>query len=147
MTNSVYWLIASGLLILFEVFGIPGIGFLFAGIAAFITAGAIELGLMAEDQLILQLALFCGVTALSAALLWRKLKVWRMNPNAPHYSNIIGTEAEVTETLTGTTLGHVRWSGTLMRARLADPAHAPLTPGAPVRITATEGNVLIVTTK
>lgn len=147
MSNSIYWLIASGAFFLLEAFGIPGVGFLFAGLGAIVAAAMISLELITEDAAIMQFAIFSLVTAVSALLLWRKLKTWRLNPNAPHYSNIVGTEAETVEMLSGDKLGTVRWSGTLMRARLADPNHAPIAGGITVRITATDGNILIVTTK
>lgn len=147
MTNAIYWLIASGAFFLLEAFGVPGVGFLFAALGAIAAAGAVSLGLIADEAIILQLAICFVVTALSAALLWRKLKAWRMNPNAPHYSNIVGTEGETVEMLSGDKLGTVRWSGTLMRARLADPSQPAIPAGATVRITAIDGNVLIVTTK
>lgn len=144
MAYSSYWLVATGVFLLLEAFGLPGIGFLFAGLAALVTAAAIELGFIGSEALILQLALFSIVTAISAMLLWRKLKSWRMNPNAPHYSNIVGTEAVTVEGLSGSKLGTVRWSGTLMSARLADPHHAPISPGTTVRITTLDGSVLVV---
>jgi membrane protein implicated in regulation of membrane protease activity len=148
MSNATYWLIASAILLGLEAFGIPGIGFLFAGIAAFTTALLIELGLLSADALVLQWALFFIVTGLSAALLWRKLKSWRMNPNTPEYSNIVGTEATVAALgLSGKNEGHVNWSGTQMRARLADETAPALTAGATVTITRVEGNVLFVTAK
>lgn len=147
MTNSMYWLAASGAFFLVEAFGIPGIGFLFAGLAAVLVAALIELQLVAAHDVVLQFAVFAIFTAASAVLMWRKLKSWRLNPNAPTYSNIIGTEATVIgDGIAGAQLGEVRWSGTHMRARLADPAHS-VPAGAIVKVTALDGNVLVVTAK
>jgi len=68
-----------------------------------------------------------------------------MNPNAPRYSNIVGTEAQVTHAIVADGEGEVRWSGTLMRARAADAqSHAV---GAVVVVRALEGNVLQVATR
>lgn len=145
MEISIYWLIAAALLFALEAFGIPGIGFLFAGIGALAVGGSISLGLLAPEQLVLQFALFFFLTALVAVLLWRKLKTWRMNPAAGEYSNMIGTEATVASGgLEGNKTGEVHWSGTIMRARLADPALG-LAEGTCVSITGVEGNILIVT--
>ncbi len=146
MSHTTYWFIASGIFLLLEAFGIPGIGFLFAGIAALAVAALISLGLIADEATLMQLALFAILTSVSAALLWKKLKNWRINPKTPQYSNIIGTEATVVGSISGSTEGQVRWSGTLMRARLADTA-ATLTDGAPVIVTAAEGNLLTVKQK
>ncbi len=147
MSNSLYWLIASAVLFALEAFGIPGIGFLFAGLGAIVTAGLIEAGILAPDDLVSQWALFFVVTTASAIVLWRKMKTWRMNPNAPEYSNMVGTEATVTSAISGTGEGQVRWSGTLMRAKLADHSAASLAEGAAVTVTRVEGNTLFVTLK
>ena len=147
MSNSLYWLIASAVFFALEAFGIPGIGFLFAGVGAVVAAALIELGVLAADAIVAQWAIFFVVTAASAAMFWRKLKQWRMDPNAPEYSNIVGTEATVTAAISGNGEGQVRWSGTLMRARLADHTAAPLESGAHVTVTRVEGNILYVTAK
>jgi len=147
MSNSLYWLIASAVFFALEAFGIPGLGFLFAGIGAIATAGLIEAGVIAPADLVSQWALFFVITVASAIVLWRKIKAWRMNPNAPEYSNIIGTEAVVTSAISGTGEGQARWSGTLMRARLADHTAPSLAEGTVVTITRVEGNTLFVTAK
>lgn len=147
MTISVYWLIAAAILLALEAFGIPGIGFLFAGLAAFVVGLAVELRVIPALNYAAQGAVFFAVTCLFAALLWKKLKHWRLNPNGPVYSNIIGTEATVTQPLIGDGVGEVRWSGTLMRARL-QPGSAPeMLVGATVIVRAAEGNLLTVTPK
>lgn len=143
---SVYWLIAGAVLLALEAFGIPGMGFLFGGIAAILVGTLVETGLIDPLDLITQGAVFSLTTVLFAALLWKKLKSWRLNPNTPHYHNMVGTEAVVTQELIHDRVGEVRWSGTLMRARLAD-THGSLTLGTTVIIRAVEGNVLLVAAK
>lgn len=143
---SVYWLIAGAVLLAFEAFGIPGIGSLFAGIAAIFVGALVELGLIDPLSHITQLGVFGLATVVLAALLWNKLKSWRVNPNAPQYSNMVGTEATVTRELINDAIGEVRWSGTLMRARLADKSGSALV-GATVVVRDTDGNVLIVAPK
>jgi membrane protein implicated in regulation of membrane protease activity len=144
---SVQWLIAGAVLLALEAFGIPGIGFLFAGIAAVIVGGFVELGVIDPLAATTQWGVFFLTTTLLAVLLWKKLKTWRMNPNAPHYSNIVGTEAIVTQPLVGDAVGEVRWSGTLMRARLAAQTVAELPVGATVIIREADGNILLVAPK
>lgn len=146
MTVSVYWLMAAAVWFALEAFGIPGIGFLFAGIGAFFTAGMVELGLIDPSHYVMQFAVFFVITTAATALMWKKLKSWRLNPNAPHYSNIVGTEAVVVDTVDHDA-GTVRWSGTLMQARLQHGTVAVLQTGAKVTITAVHGNVLTVIPK
>ncbi|MES2984276.1 MAG: NfeD family protein [Pseudomonadota bacterium] len=143
MTTSILWLLAGALFICVEIFGMPGIGFLFAGIAALVVGGAIEAGLLTADATLIQFVLFFAITIISAALLWKKLK---RTPN-PTYHNIIGTEAVVSAPgLSGTQIGQVQWSGTIMRARLVDNAPVDVLPeGSVVTVRHTEGNVLYVT--
>ena len=143
---SIYWLLAGAVLLALEAFGIPGIGFLFAGIAGIAVGALVELGLIDPLAIVTQFAVFFLVTALFAALLWNKMKNWRMNPNAPHYNNMVGTEAVVTQELINDAVGEVRWSGALMRARLADKTGSVLV-GTTVVIREMDGNILLVAPK
>ncbi len=143
---SVYWLLAGAVLLALEAFGLPGIGFLFAGIAAILTGALVETGLVDPFATVTQFGVFGLATVLFAALLWNKLKSWRVNPDAPHYHNMIGTEATVTQELINDANGEVRWSGALMRARLADKVGVAVA-GSTVIIRAMDGNVLLVAPK
>lgn len=147
MSHSIYWLIASALFFTLEALGIPGIGFLFAAIAAAFVGILVEMALLAPSDILSQLAVFLLATGLTALLLWKRLKGWRLNPNAPHYSNIVGTEATVTRALIGDAEGEVRWSGTLMRATLVDTQLAPVANGSVVVVRALKGNLLLVAPK
>jgi membrane protein implicated in regulation of membrane protease activity len=145
MTVSIYWLIAGAAFLALEAFGMPGIGFLFAGLAAILTGALVELGAIAPHAYILQGGVcFLATTAL-AALLWKKVKHWRLKPGSPRYHNMLGTEAVVTRAIVGEGEGEVRWSGTLMRARRAAGSAAPeLAVGTTVIIREAEGNLLKV---
>ncbi len=143
---SVYWLLAGAVLLALEAFGIPGIGFLFAGIAAILVGALVELALIDPLSIITQFGVFGLATVLFAILLWNKMKSWRMNPNAPQYSNMIGTEAVVTQELINDAIGEVRWSGALMRARIIDKTGS-ITVGRTVIIREMDGNVLLVAAK
>lgn len=142
MTVSVYWLLAGAVLLALEAFGLPGLGFLFAGLAAILVGLTVESGFVAADAVVAQWAIFFLATGLFAVLLWKKLKQWRMNPAIQPYSNIVGTEAHVTQPIAAGGEGEVRWSGTLMRARAADGQ--PIASGTTVLVQAVEGNVLHV---
>lgn len=143
---SVYWLVAGAVLLALEAFGIPGIGFLFAGIAAILVGALVELTLIDPFNIVTQFGVFGLATVLFAALLWKKLKSWRVNPNAPHYHNMVGTEAVVTQELINDAIGQVHWSGALMRARLAGKSGS-VTVGSTVTVHEVDGNILLVAPK
>lgn len=115
MSPTILWLIASAVFIGIEILGVPGIGFLFAGIGALLIGGAIEFGLIAAENTQLQFMLFFIAACISAAALWKHLVPKRKAA----YSNLIGSEAIVVAPgLVGNKEGQIQWSGTLMRARL-----------------------------
>jgi membrane protein implicated in regulation of membrane protease activity len=142
MSATILWLAAGAVFIGVEIFGIPGIGFLFAGIAALIVGGAVEFGVIAADNISFQFLLFFAFTSISAAVLWKKLK---KNPK-PNYNNIVGTEAIVVgDGLVGNKEGQVKWSGTLMRARLVPNAGMDvISADTVVIVKSIEGNLLYV---
>lgn len=145
MSPTILWLLAGAAFIGVEIFGIPGIGFLFAGIAALMVGGAVELGALAPDAYLMQFILFFALTTISASLLWNKLK----RNVKPNYNNMVGTEALVAKPgLTGTQEGQVKWSGTLLRAKI-DPAcgRDVLASETPVLIRQVEGNLVYVAPK
>ncbi len=145
MSVTALWLLGGAVFIGIEMFGMPGIGFLFAGIAALLVGGAVEIGLIAPENLLLEFALFFLFTSVSAMLLWKKLKKIR----GPVYSNMVGTQAEVIGGgLAGTREGQVKWSGTIMRARLAEDVIIDVLPsGTFVTISKVEGTLLHVIPK
>lgn len=146
MTPSILWLAAGAAMLALEAFGVPGIGFLFAGLAAIIVGVAINSDVVGETAYVAQGALFFTFTAIFAALLWKKLKSWRVNPASKEYQNMVGDTATIALSgLQKGALGQVRWSGTLMQAELdaSEPAHG-LPEGARVVITGVKGNVLVV---
>jgi len=145
MSPTILWLIAGAAFIALEIVGIPGIGFLFAGIAALIVGGLVEFGVLAVDETLLQFVLFFLMSITSAIVLWSKLKSSR----SPSYSNIIGTEATVAAGgLVGNKEGQVQWSGTLMRAQLIEnDGMLIVAEGAAVVIQRVEGNLVFVIPK
>jgi membrane protein implicated in regulation of membrane protease activity len=119
MTASIYWLIVGVICLALEGFGISGIGFLFAGFAAFLVGILIETSLISVDAYIAQFAWFFACTALSAALLWKPMKNWRLTKRDASYSNMIGERALVHGApLVKGKEGSVMWSGTPMIAEL-----------------------------
>lgn len=138
------WLLASAVMLCIEAFGVPGIGFLFAGIGAFAAGLATQSGWIAQDAYLAQCACWFATTTLSAALLWKYLKRWRSQKPGEQYQNFIGTTATVIEPLFPGRSGKVRWSGTVMLAELDPTAFESVAEGVTVEVTSTRGTTLIV---
>lgn len=141
------WLMAGAVLVAVEILFITGMGFLFAGLAAFTVGTAIAMEWLPADATAAQAATFLLMTALWAVILWKPLKKWLKTGTDEAYSNIIGNSATVESPgLEKGKTGTVRWSGTLMKAQIDHGcAHHTLAPGTEVRITAVKGNTLTVT--
>jgi membrane protein implicated in regulation of membrane protease activity len=141
------WLTAGALLLALEVFGAPGIGLLFGGIAGIAVGTLLQSGLLGADDITLQFAVWFGLTAFSALLLWKPLQRWRM-PKSDNqgFSNMVGDLA----TITGGPLvrgsgGSARWSGTIMLAEIDPVADATrIEENTVVEITKVRGNTLLV---
>lgn len=117
---SVIWLIAGAIFVFLEASSVPGIGFLFAGLAAIIVGGLISIGAISQDNITIQFSWFFGFTALWAIILWKPMKRLRYNTSDKEYKNIIGNTATVKNTpLTKQKTGKVEWSGTIVKARIA----------------------------
>ena len=143
LSPAILWLLFGCILLAAEAFGASGIGCLFAGLGA-VGAGIATYAGVATD-LGLQGAYFFALTALAAVVLWRPLQRMHAGKRGG-YDNMVGTAAIVTadglDPLTG---GSVRWSGTIMKARLHPDATAqPLPENTRVKVLGVTGNVLIV---
>ncbi len=147
MESAYYWLIAGAVLMVLEAFAVPGIGFMFAGLAALLTGLLVKLG-FTGDNIYAQFATFFGLTVIWAALLWKTLKSFRLNPKGGHYDNMVGTSATVHEKpLVHGVPGQVKWSGALMNAELSSNASGEALQDTQVEIVAVKGNTLIVKPK
>ncbi len=148
---SFLWLIAGVVSIALEAFGISGIGFFFAGLAALCVGVFVELAVIGPEQIVLQLAVFGLFTAGWAFLLWKPMRKFRLSfgGRSSGYSNIVGETAIVTGAgLTPRTPGNVVWSGTVMKAELSDKAgDIEVTVGSQVMIVAVRGATLVVDPK
>ena len=142
-----YWLIAGALFLAIEAFGIPGIGFLFAGLASIVVGLLVNYQIVAEDNLIAQFGWFFGITAVLAAALWKKLQEWRTNPSgSAEFKNIVGDIAVVgKDGLKKGKMGQVNWSGTTMMAEISSKSEkTEFESGDVVEIVEVKGNKLIV---
>lgn len=141
LTNLWIFIGFTGLLI--EILWIPGIGFLFLGLGAL--TNAIVLGNF-SNSVPYQYINFGLFAFIWFALLWWPLKKMVYGrKNTKEYSDMIGKNVEVWGiALNSSVIGQVKFSGTVMNAKLNDSLSGPVTVGTSLKITAIEGNVLIV---
>lgn len=135
------WLIAGGILIVFEFILLPGVGFLFAGLGA-LTVGGLSEGHVIEGQLA-QWLVFFAATLVWTLILWKPLKNFRIHHHAP-FSDMVGKKAILLTSLAPGGKGQAKWSGTIMNARLDPNIKETFPEGAEVTIGHVEGNVLVV---
>ncbi len=140
------WLIFGAIFVAFEAIAVPGIGFLFIGLAAISVGGLITFGVIDAASQIIQVSSFLGLTFIWAGILWVPMKKFQRNRKGDNYSNMIGETAIVqSEQLTDTEIGKVKWSGAIMRAKLDASAGANIAKrGDEVIIKSIEGNLLTV---
>lgn len=141
------WLIAGVVFIAIEALGVPGVGFLFAGLGALTVGVAMQLGFVLPD--LSQWIVFCVAAAAWTALLWVPLKKFRIGRHSHSFRNMVGDTAYVGSAgLTKGQTGEATWSGTIMKASLLNDASVDsLEAGAQVIIVDVSGNTLIVKPK
>lgn len=134
-------LIILGLFLIFIETFLPAIGFLFAGIAAFIT-GCLTNSNIIDNNFYSQLACFLSISVLSAIILWIPLRKSFNKKNI--IGSLVGEIAIIEENdLSHGMLGKAKWSNTIFNARLADDAEIKLK-NSEVLILEIKGNILIV---
>lgn len=145
MSASSWWLVVGAAFMALEAFGIPGAGFLFAGLAAIIVGALTLSDIIGQDALVQQTSIWFGMTVVFGFILWKPLKRWRMNPSGKdQFSNMVGDTATVTDGALKTGFpGKAKWSGTTMVAELA-PGVDELPEGALAEIADVRGTVLIL---
>lgn len=146
LLNAPYlWLALGALLLALEAFGASGIGFLFAGLGAIVAAIAAHLGW--AETVWSQTAYFFGATVAWAILLWVPMQKMKAQKHAglEDFNNMVGDEAIVAEGgLKAGRTGKVRWSGTIMSAKLVEGISQELAPDSVVVIKEVKGTVLMV---
>lgn len=149
--NAPYlWLILGAAMLAVEAFGVPGIGFLFAGLGAITTGILIESDIVALDNTLGQFAWFFATTVGWTALLWGPIKRFRTSrASGSDYNNMVGGTATVSGGgLVKGKLGKVLWSGTTMQAELAAEYEGNgIAEGSDVIIREVKGTKLIVLPK
>lgn len=96
---------------------------------------------------IFSLAMYCGFIGIWALLLFNPLKALK-NRNKDGYNNIVGGEGEVVDKpLKPGKIGKLKWSGTLVKAKLKAGCKHQVAVGEDVTIIDIKDNVFIVTKK
>lgn len=144
---ALMWLIAGVGLTTLEAMIFPGIGFLFAGLGAITVGGMIAFGIIAVDNFSAQIIYFIISTSIWAGALWKHLIKKRETKN--NYISIIGQTAIVTgNSMSKGKTGQVKWSGTIMNARIDDSCQSDIIElGTEVIIVNVQGNTLYIKNK
>lgn len=144
----IFWL-ALGVFLFTAELGVPGVGLMFAGFGALTVGMLLNFQIIPVDNILFQIVVFLGTSACWTFILWNPLKKLRLGKKKSSYSNIIGEVAIVgTKELTKGSVGEVLWSGTIMKAKLADSSIKDVVEsGSNVKIEDIIGNILIVTPK
>lgn len=139
------WLLVGVSMLVVEALGIPGVGFLFAGLGAIATGAAIQTEFVATNAITEQWLIFFVSTIICAAALWKPMQKLR-NRKQGNYRNMVGDTAYVGGSgLNRKHGGEVTWSGTIMKASLCKSTKVErLDAGTPVIITDVAGATLVV---
>ena len=150
ITNNIIiiWIAVGVICLALEAMAVPGVGFLFAGLSAITVGGLINLGILGQASHIEQVSLFLAFVFVWAAILWIPLKNFSFKNEVNAFNNIVGDIAEVeSDVLIKGKIGKVKWSGTIMRARLdVDDTVQSVLKGTEVYIKLVDGNTVTVTT-
>lgn len=141
------WLIFGFITILFEICFISGIGLVFAGFGAITTAGVISID---PNMLTYQYPLFAAFSFAWCGVLWQPLKKYLHNKSAvSHTSDLVGVLVEVTGSalVPGGKVGQVKWSGTILNARLDSEVSSEQIAGTILRVKEVDGSIVICTTR
>lgn len=139
-----WWVIWAFVGILIELLLAPGLGMFFISCGALTVAG---LMLIFPDIETYQYPLFCIFSFFWVATLWKPIQCYILSKSKRLYnvSDIIGQEVEVVDRplIAGGVLGQVKWSGTIMNAKLDYDFGTDVPAGTILEVKKVEGNVLI----
>ena len=146
LSPQMLWLELGVALILAELY-LGGIGIFFIGLGAITTGFFIIWHIITENNIIDQFSVFFVTSIIWTAILWKAFKNLKLQKK--QFSNIIGDEAIVeSNQLTKNKMGQVRWSGTTVKAKLAEHSQQDsINKGNTVIIIETNQNIFIVEPK
>ena len=138
------WLILGAAFIAFEALGVPGLGFLFSGMAAVSLGLIINFGWIENDSYAIQAGAFFGLTGVFAVLLWKP--IYKNKPKDGEINDVVGKIGTVLEGgIKKGEKGNISWSGSQFVARIADNSDCTEIPeGKEVKIISIQGNILMV---
>jgi membrane protein implicated in regulation of membrane protease activity len=148
MFTPIIWLILGTIFIIIEVVAMPGIGFLFAGFSAISLGGLITFGFINNATDLEQIAYFFFFTAVWWVILWKPLKSL-LKKRRGDYQNLSDAQGVVEEEggLVAGKVGKVKWSGTVMRARIVpNSSSAKIAKGESVWVHEQKDGILLVDT-
>ena len=147
LTNQIeLWYVLGAVLMIIEMYLGGTIRFFFAGIAAFCVVLCMKFNLITLNTLIDQIGFFFGFFCLWSIVLWKPTKYLLNIGNTEAYHNIEGGIATVySHDLKGASLGEIKWSGAICKAKLA-PSNKNniLKKGDNVTIVSVKNNIFIV---
>lgn len=145
---AVFWLILGIIFIIFETFLVPGVGFLFFGLASFSLGSLLAFSIIETPLFLIQLGYVALLTFVWGILLWKPFKKYLSRSNKEHFSNMIGEMAVVSSAILGKEQpGQIAWSGTVMSALLEKEATVnEISKGTAVYIVKVLGSTAIVST-
>lgn len=143
---GVIWILLGAGFLWLETRKFPGVGLLFAGLAAIITGLAIEAGLVGAHIFVAQLAFFLTLTTAFAVVLWRKISGRIGRKLSLDAQGLVGAQAIIMHAgLQKKAKGTVRIAGHYYSAMLdsTEPAQS-LSKGTLVTITAVQDGIVYI---
>ncbi|MES2214620.1 MAG: NfeD family protein [Pseudomonadota bacterium] len=141
ITQTEWWLIFGFAGILIELLISPGLGGIFLSLGAVTVAAIVS---FIPSMEVYQYLLFCLFSCFWVIALWKPLKYPNIfSTKRSQTSDLVGQEVEVINLpLEAGIIGQVKWSGTIMNAKLAED-FKPAEVGAILKVREVEGNILI----
>lgn len=141
ISSPEFWILLGCLFILIEFTKLPGIGFLFLGLGSLTNAILTYNYPFALEH---QYTIFGLISFLWMIILWWPLKkyIYQKHEIMGQFE-IIGSEVEVFNNISPGELGQVKWSGTIMNAKLDENEQEAALTGQKIYVHKVLGNVLI----
>lgn len=138
------WAIIGVICLIIEFTKLPGIGFLFLGLGALSSSILISNYPNFFYNQYIVFAYFGLLSFLWFTILWWPLKKYVYNKSkGQDYFDMIGSEVEVYSRMAPGEVGQVKWSGTIMNARLSEAETEVAEKNAKLYIQQIHGNILI----
>jgi len=139
--HTAAWVCIGLILILAEMFMLPGLGMLFIGLGA-LSVGLLEIIYPGLHEM--QYTIFIILTLLWFLLLWKPMNRYVYKKHDSVVSNIIGSKVKVVhQILQPGSVGQVQWSGTVMNAKLSQNVTTSVEIGTMLEVVEVQGNILV----